>query len=292
MFYTLVNHQYKFIVFWNPKCGCTLLKNWFYRVTCPDRDLPSVPQRIHRLLKMNRHEFYVSKEEILEKYNDYFKFIVTRNPYERIVSYYCNKIINRQSDLVLDEKKRMTNKNCQLNFHQFCRFLLRMRKNYKLEHHAKPQFYGLGKIDFDLIIDLKDLNMMLPKIHTKLNIEKDIPYDEILESINRKGEKAGGNKTKYDSNFKKDVSNKKPNDFKKIPEFIHFYDDDSIKIIKDIYKNDFLNFGYSLKLGENSNKITKNCLDIESESESELELELKDFFDGKCGPQTVTIFKA
>jgi len=258
MFYTLINHQYKFIVFWNPKCGCTTLKNWFYKLACAiedkevEKSILKNPQRIHRILKINQHSYFVSHSDVLNKYQEYKKLIVTRNPYERVVSYYCNKIINRQSHLVLAGK--MTNKNCQLHFHDFCLLLKKQRKKFSLEHHAKPQFYGLHDIHFDFIIDLKELNNLLPLIHNELGIENDYPFLELM------GDNASNKKynpTKYDFSLKKKVSHLKPKKFKKIPHYTYFYDDTSQQIILDIYLKDFNHFGYSHKLGNQTVSIPK-----------------------------------
>jgi hypothetical protein len=210
-----------------------------------EQNVQKNPQRIHRILKINSHPYFVPRDEVLEKYQEYRKLIVTRNPYERVVSYYCNKIINRQSNLVLAGK--MTNKNCQLHFHDFCQLLKKQRTKFALEHHAKPQYYNLDNIHFDWIVDLKQLNNLLPHIHAELGIEKDYPF---LKLMGEKASKKKYNPTKYDLSFTKNVSLVKPKKFKNIPHYIHFFDDASRKVILNIYQDDFDKFGYSHKLGD------------------------------------------
>jgi hypothetical protein len=170
-----------------------------------------------------------------------------------------------------------------------------MRKIYKLEHHAKPQFYGLEGIKLDMIIDLKDLNKMLPIIHKNLGIEESITYDKMMGPLlhsNDNGKKIS-NKTIYDPTFKKNVATKKPKTFTRIPSFTYFYDNESINIIQKIYQKDFEHFGYSLKLGDNNNTC---CSDPKTHSCCSDPKTHSCCSDPKThsscsGPKTVSIFK-
>ena len=90
----IVLHQYKTIYFFIPKVACSSLK-----IVCSDLlgIAPPNPAMPHRGAHIRDYPF-VKREEIPSRYNDYFKFCFVRNPWDRLVSCYHNKI-SKDKDL-------------------------------------------------------------------------------------------------------------------------------------------------------------------------------------------------
>ena len=88
MLHPLVSHKYKFICFWNAKCGCGTVKSWFLNL----HGIHEWEYSPHS--EINKHTPTVSKSELFQyPLNEYYKFIIVRNPWNRLVSYYKNKKI-------------------------------------------------------------------------------------------------------------------------------------------------------------------------------------------------------
>ena len=81
-------HQYKAIFFPIPKVGCSSIKK-----ICSDLLEIAPPNPEEPLSLIHKRDYpYVKKQHIWKKYKEYFCFCFVRNPWDRIVSCYKNKI--------------------------------------------------------------------------------------------------------------------------------------------------------------------------------------------------------
>lgn len=214
-FLTLINHKYKFVYFWNAKCACTTMKKWFLQTINID-----VNGDVHDFLRNS--EYTVSKESLEGEYKNYFKFIVVRNPWNRLVSYYCNKNING-----ID----LGNSPLNCSFNEFVNHIVKYEDKY-MEHHIQPQTYGLDNIDFDYVVKMENLEKDMKIVCSIL----EIPIN--IFSFH--------NKTKINNNVKNKVFNWRPSQFKKygIPPYKNFYNKALIGKVRTKYIEDIVKYNY------------------------------------------------
>ena len=193
-YFNLKSDKLKLIIFYNAKCGCTSLKNFVYNI---EENTTYKGNNIHNHIgHFNQNKYFVTIENIYEKYPNYKKILVFRNPLERIISFYKNKILISKEDNHIDIDSLIMIDN-NISFGKFIK-LLEIVKPNKFQHHLIPQTTYINKDWIDEIIDLRDLNSFLSK------------YSDINYCLN---------KTSKDINL--EIS------------------EETIKIIKDIYKEDY-----------------------------------------------------
>jgi hypothetical protein len=82
MFYSEVPG--KFVVFWNPRCGCTSIKTWFAKIN--GMKIPENPLDIHPMTPLKADSFAALQRHSL-------RIIVVRHPLERFASILNHKSI-------------------------------------------------------------------------------------------------------------------------------------------------------------------------------------------------------
>lgn len=234
-YYTLVSHKHKFIFFWNAKCGCSAIKRLFLEI---ERDEvyegPKTihdPPNVHAYLGyLNSHSYFLPKED-LEKYSDYKKILIVRDPWSRVVSYYCDKIVIKREEMALDKTFGLISLS-STNFMDFVR-LLYLVNPIHFQHHLEEQGEGLEDVEFDHVVELKDMNDALNPILEELGVTHHL---RTLERF--------GNLTPYKDGHglahKSYVGDVKPQCLNphKLPKKENFYSKDSWKMVEEIYEKD------------------------------------------------------
>ena len=179
---TLINHEYKYILFWNQKVACSYVKRWylaslgFYKIKEGEdkaRDLFSEDFNVHNFIKRNKLMFFVKKKD-LGLYKDYKKVVIVRDPLDRLASFYRDKVIrNRwsQSDHrnglgkisvykgAFESRHENYKKGVvacgSLSFHQLGNMVCKVDDSQS-ELHLVGQARGLAGIVFDHIINISD----------------------------------------------------------------------------------------------------------------------------------------
>jgi tetratricopeptide (TPR) repeat protein len=85
----IVNHKYKVVFFPIPKCGCTTIKNFFYKMDCGKETINPHPQYTNQFKNIDPLDFDAVK--------DYYKFAIVRDPISRFLSYFQNNITDGES---------------------------------------------------------------------------------------------------------------------------------------------------------------------------------------------------
>ena len=228
-YYSLINHQYQFIFFWNAKCGCSTIKEIFYEIT-EGKVAPA--NNIHEFIgHQNSHKYFVPKNH-LENYGYYKKIIIVRDPWSRLVSFYINKSLLVKKDSNIDIYGIFDSKN--YSFNELVHIMFTMKPGL-FQHHLELQSSGIEDIEFDRVILLSEMSQKLPLILQSLGI--DIGRLRSLTSCS--------NHTSYDSSFTEKVMHLKPEEFNnlnRLPSYHCFYNETLINMVAKIYERDILKF--------------------------------------------------
>ena len=181
-YHTLINHERRCILFWNPKVACSYIKRWylasigFYRIKEDRRlvcDVFSKDFNVHNFINKNKLMFSVKKED-LGLYNDYKKVITIRDPLERLASFYRDKVIrntwavtdvrSKSDDISVykgafgsghENYKKGVIDSGKLSFSKLVDMISDV-SDHEIEHHLVSQSHGLDGIEFDHILNISD----------------------------------------------------------------------------------------------------------------------------------------
>ena len=239
-FNCLVSYKYGFLLFWNPKCGCTTLKYIFAKLHNIKINLDDCDE-LHHYFNCKKCPFRLLKADYIKeptKYNLFKKIIVVRNPYDRIYSFYKNKLVQNDNNYktFLDKNKKINASNMSIN--EFIKSLMDIKVN-DLEYHLVPQSYDLEKIEFDKIIYLENL-FSLYKYFQSLNIPVSGNWFIKINSF---------------SQNTLELKNKNPNELSvylwrlkiNFPKIENIFNQEHYSIINHIYQADFTKFNFQTK---------------------------------------------
>ena len=228
MLLPLINHEKRFIVCWNAKAGCTAVKRWYLSTIGVNPD------------DVNPHKFLTSVmvpsgHQIQNEFKDYYKFIVCRNPWRRIVSYYKNKKVAvwwKNKTWPIDVRDRTLNSE-NFTFRQLVEYVYKTPDRF-LEQHVQSQTSNLDGINFDKIVKLENFSLQMNDVCDKLKIDnRDFTNpNKTLET---------GNKTI--------VSDLNPKEFTddNMPSYECFYDENLKEMISFKFKKDIEFFNYKFE---------------------------------------------
>ena len=233
MFNPLVSKKYKFICFWNAKCACGTIKTWFLNL----HDVFEWEYSPHS--EVSKHTPSITKNQ-LSDYDDYYKFIVVRNPWKRLVSYYKNKkIIMRHKNINFYIDRSRPINSGDMSFKELVNFIsLSDSHIYTREDHIANQYYGLENIKFDKVVKLEnihnDMNVVKNELNLPLNFNFKTTFHQPPSPV---------------SDTKQYVYDIRPLDFNKedLPSYEYFYNDELKSIVKQSYIDDVSNFNYKFE---------------------------------------------
>lgn len=173
--------KYKTIYFPIAKAACTSFKKVFAGELGLAVKGDNPEEMIHRL------EFpFARREEFDNKYKDYFKFAVVRNPFSRLVSVYLNKVVDFENKTdyrlspVIECLKRMGKYKKGISFADFVKAVVDI-PDEEIEGHLCSQYFYLINEKGDLIVDFvarfENLDHDLLFIKEKMNFPGlDLPH--------------------------------------------------------------------------------------------------------------------
>lgn len=150
---------YKFV----PKCGCTTIKR--YLAKSIDKD----PGDIHVYFHSRKKEF-----NSVEDLNGYYKFCVVRDPLERFVSCYNNKILDEdtrvkvENMVEINHKLKLYNLEVKPDIDYFINnfFLYReLTEIYETHTMKYVDILGTNTSYYDDVYNMRDINtQLMPKL--------------------------------------------------------------------------------------------------------------------------------
>lgn len=240
-----ISKRYGYLFISTPKSGCSSVistlqklelqrpyKIWRHPIEIHDKGLSPLCSA-HELKDFDR--FLI---------NQPFTFTFVRNPYTRILSAYLEKICGGYSSVQRKQILLQLGHDCSDHLYEvtFIDFLRLVSKQpvSTMDVHWMPQYYVAGhdRIRFDFIGKLeamdKDLNFALSQICND--------FDQYINYEQRHGQNANS-------------------------KIQHYYSDEAVSLVKEIYAADFRHFGYSLDLPITTNEYKQQELE-----EAELEV--------------------
>ena len=231
-----ISLQNSYIYFEVPKVACSTTKLRLQQLEAKTAGLP-LPSEDMSLIHNKTKSLLLSPSTIgLNKFcamlndNSVFKFAFVRNPYTRILSAFLSKIKGKKSyqrqkiGQILDVEIEQ-----DITFKQFISAIA-VQSKFDMDPHWRPQTYQLfdNLITYNFIGYFENFEQDLQKILNQIsliNVDNNQPITTDIPGINTRGRKTDANQ--------------------KIDEF---YDLEAQSMLLNIYKNDFLNFGYSLDI--------------------------------------------
>ena len=259
-YHTLINHEHRYILFWNPKVACSYIKRWhlaaigIYRVK-EDKGLPcdvfSKDFNVHNFIRRHNAMFSIKKED-LGLYSDYKKVIIIRDPMERLASFYRDKVIRAtwaehdvragSSNISVyngafgkghKNHKKVVVDSGKLSFSDLVNMISDV-PDHEIEYHLISQSRGLDGIEFDHILNISD----------GINLGGTLNNIFGLSISNKKFNKTTSNHSKAKPPSHS-VANRNADWFRKnnsYPSSKELYNNKLKKIVMDRYKEDYLMF--------------------------------------------------
>jgi tetratricopeptide (TPR) repeat protein len=179
----LVEHNSKIIYCPIAKNACTLLKNVLIELSDRREDFKTSDLKIHKYIDSHKHIFQLDCFDYINR-EDYFKFIILRNPFKRVISTYADKFVNRLQkndphaipviEEIYQDLGLPPDFNKSITFTQFVDYLLK-KEDCQLDSHWRPQsvYFAAELVKFDYIGQFENLAKVIEELETKLNVKMD-----------------------------------------------------------------------------------------------------------------------
>tara|TARA_B100000963_G_C22480440_1_gene604412 strand:- start:23 stop:661 length:639 start_codon:yes stop_codon:yes gene_type:complete len=195
-------------------------------------ELDTEPKNLWHLIEL---DFCLDKNK--EK-NEIPNIYLVRNPYKRVVSMFTNKYCGGNGHSQLPKKFFLS----KVTFRMFVLKLNELKKENKLnktDYHISEQSHNYKSNENNYLIKLEEFDEKIIKVYKELNLDELIPKIETFlinkgfineRKINKDEENV------YDKEFSVEQ--------KIFPDYKYFYNQELLDLVYEIYKDDFLNFGY------------------------------------------------
>jgi hypothetical protein len=186
----IVCDPHKLIYFPVPKNACTSIKNTLWELTHGRKFEPFV--NAGKTIE-NIHQIYVSRffsmgslEMVAPRWAEYFRFTVVRDPVDRLVSAYRNRVLfhlELRQELLEQSGLKSPDLIPTPDFAQFVRYLpLYQRASRAIAHHTAPQkaFIGDRLGIYDFICRFETLDELESELSQRLERQIKFPVSENL----------------------------------------------------------------------------------------------------------------
>ena len=228
--HTSVHYKSNSVCTWIPKNGCSNLR---YSIAKENGAITNINEIewIHR----NNDCFNTSTKEALEAS---YTFVILRNPFRRLLSFYLDKLCHSQEDQTegsYQHAKQVFDFHDHLNYSDFIDYIWEHSDSIYKDEHTRPQCDFLLYREYDSYFSLENIKEANHEIHEKTGIQLDDVRDRnsifTSKGCERSPEithltKAGEIKNFLDQN--------------KVPIAENMYTSDMIKKVSTLYLQDIL----------------------------------------------------
>ncbi|WP_216828232.1 sulfotransferase family 2 domain-containing protein [Alkalihalobacterium elongatum] len=244
----LYNKDFPLILFWSQKSGCTSLVKWFFSQNGLLKKALEYHPWIHKYENNVYKKQLNYKKEIMEQImtskKDTFKLV--RNPYKRAVSSYLfySNHLNKgsrysqiQNEKIMEALFTNNNSNNNISFKQFLHYIQKVGAT-NVESHFAQQYIDGEEFFINNYIYLENFNKQILEIEEKYGLLK-TPLSQITDSHHHYSKRM-----KHDGNYADMIPDK---EFwkKNLPTYDSFYDNETIDLVKEIFKKDFKVYKYN-----------------------------------------------
>lgn len=270
----VVNEKYKYLFLYSAKVGCTSLRQLYLSVH-NDELTPEQLSQLDLYHNINKiHPMLEGKD-----YADYYTFIITRNPYARIVSAFLDQYVYAQNDSV---KKMLAEQAGGAKPNNFIEFLqvLKSIPDGKRDSHFQTQslcphdwqmvtkqnkryrwlrIKPKNGLAVDYVGDISGFNKHMKAIYQHIFKRDKSKLNFALEQLAEIEKKNSLFYTDEDFKDAAQLSVSQLDNMVFAPKPQDFYNSETvISLVNQIYHLDFINFGYE------KNKIPKKAASEES----------------------------
>lgn len=181
----IVLHKYKTIYFPIPKVACSSLKKFCADTLNIEIKGKDINEDVH-----DQHFPCVKKYKINKMYKDYFKFCFVRNPWDRLVSCYMNKIFLDENDIQQTKSRFVSNKINQkkfklgMSFEEFINAVCSI-PDEKADSHIVSQYTYVTDHEDNVLVDfigkLENFEEDFANIHNKIGV-KNVKIPHLMKS--------------------------------------------------------------------------------------------------------------
>lgn len=231
-----ISLKYKYFYCEVSKAGCSATKIALWQHEIEGANLPDKIQKVclspHR--PINEHILIKPFQLGRELFNSYlsspeiFKFAVVRNPYSRALSGYLDKVVRGEAQFNTLRPNISVLRGCDpldidhktVTFLEFCEALKIFKRPRQFDQHWRPQAAHICSsfINYDLFAKLESIDEGMEIVSKKTGVK------HISKERGRDHATSANDKV------------------------MEFYSESTASIIRDIYKDDFELFGYSLDI--------------------------------------------
>ena len=188
---TYISHKYKFISFPIDKVA----SGTQYKLMHDLHAQPEDPEKTEGLINVNRKEYFLQPQGI--KYDDYYKWAFVRNPWDRLLSCYMDKIVGSTwrfthipfpagSIKVLRRKYHNIHQFNSMTFEDFVKRVVKI-PDFLCDNHILPQHYFFNPQEMDFIGRFENFEADMFKILNVVVPDCDIKKLEKINQSNNKG---------------------------------------------------------------------------------------------------------
>ncbi len=240
----LINHKYKIIYCPIPKNACTMFKTIMVEYSDESQKYQESSQGIHTYVGRDDVGVRLTDPSYMQN-PDYFKFVILRNPFKRLVSAYLNLIGKRVKPtkfackLVKDVYRDLgiePDIYKSITFSQFINYLVKTEDD-QLNAHWRPQhtFLCLGRFQFDYIGQFEKLDEVTKYVNKKFEMKTEENWSEYKRT----------NYSNYQLENKLKLHEKYPKELKKLiiklgrfPQPEQFYTPELEGMVREKYAED------------------------------------------------------
>ena len=256
----IANHEYRFVYCPIPKVACSSFKRLAVQLSHLENkeEILNLPSRFLHSYVDHSLTFFAhyndNREAAMQllKNDDYFKFVIVRNPWDRFASAYLNKFITPKNLKKSTSPGKEVVKNLYgkrglqpdwdkaITFRQFVEYVV-ANKDEDIDGHWRPQYLFVNDNKFDFITKLENLTEDFAYIKKRLGITCDLPWSNRSK---REKNSSGVQPEKKIRGHYADYDRSQLRKLGQYPKYQEFYTPDLIELVRQRYKQDIETFGY------------------------------------------------